>query len=107
MKRKITSATIKYCSIALAGMAFTADASAACSRESLQALTETYVEAQTTGNATLLPLAASAYYGENDQPMDIAEGMLSQAISADFTRSFFDTTLCATFTEFVAAMRMR
>jgi hypothetical protein len=103
MKRNITSNTIKYCSIALAGMAFSADASAACSRESLQGLTDTYVEAQTTGNAALLPLAATAYYGENDQPMDIAEGMLSQAISADFTRSFFDTTLCATFTEFVAA----
>ena len=103
MKRKKTNVTIKPWSIVLAGMALAADVSAACSRESLQELTDTYVEAQTTGNAAMLPMAAGAYYGENDRPTDIADGMLSQAIGADFTRSFFDTTLCATFTEFVAA----
>ena len=103
MKTTKTIRTIKYWSLVLAGMAFAADVSAACSRESLQELTDNYVQAQTTGNAAVLPMAARAYYGENDRPVDITEGMLSQAISADFTRSFFDTTLCATFTEFVAA----
>jgi hypothetical protein len=103
MKKTTTSVIIKSCPIVLAGMAFAADASAACSRESLQALTDTYVNAQTNGRAASLPMAASAYYGENDRPVDIAEGMLAQAITPDFTRSFLDTTECATFTEFVAA----
>jgi hypothetical protein len=103
MTRIKTSFKTLYCSIALAGMAFTADASAACTRESLQQLTDSYISAQTTGNAALLPMAARAYYGENDQPKSIAEGMLSGAIKPDFTRSFLDTTECATFTEFVAA----
>jgi len=103
MKRKHTLKSITTCSIALVGMAFGADASAACTRDSLEALTENYVEAQTTGNATLLPMADGAYYGENDLPRNITEGMLSQAITPDFTRSIVDTTLCATFTEFVAA----
>jgi hypothetical protein len=98
-----TSVTTLSCTIALAGMAFAADASAACSRESLQQLTDTYINAQTTGNAALLPMADRAYYGENDQPKNIAEGMLSGAIKPDFTRSFLDATECATFTEFVAA----
>jgi hypothetical protein len=102
MKRR-TNATPVYCAIALASMAFAADASAACTRESLQGLTDNYINAQTTGNATLLPMAARAYYGENDQPKNIADGMLSEAITPDFTRSFLDTTECATFTEFVAA----
>jgi hypothetical protein len=84
-------------------MAIAADASAACSRDSLQALTDIYINAQTSGKAAMLPLADSAYYGENDLPRDIAAGILAQAITPDFTRSFFDTTLCATFTEFVAA----
>jgi len=35
--------------------------------------------------------------------MNPAEGMLSQTLTVDFTRSFLDTTQCATFTEVVAA----
>lgn len=95
--------TIKCCSIVLAGTTFSANAWAQCSRDMLQDLADTYIEAQSTGNATLLPLAAESYYGENDLPVDIAEGVLTGALPVDFTRSFFDTTQCATFTELVSA----
>ncbi|MGW8368721.1 MAG: hypothetical protein ACWGPN_08575 [Gammaproteobacteria bacterium] len=95
--------TIKFGSIVLVGVAFSTNAWAECSREMLQELADTYVEAQSTGNATVLPLAAASYYGENDVPMDIAEGVLAEALPVDFTRSFLDTTLCATFTELVSA----
>jgi hypothetical protein len=84
-------------------MAFAANAAAECSRETLQRLADTYVKAQTAGNATLLPLAANASYAENDQAMDIAKGVLAGALTVDFTRSFHDTTQCASFTELVAA----
>ena len=103
MKSTKTSLKTLYCSIALAGVAFGTDASAACTRESLQQLTDTYVNAQTIGNATLLPMAERFYYGENDLPRNMAEGILAEAVTPDFTRSFVDTTECATFTEFVAA----
>lgn len=103
MKRKMTSVTLKVCSITLAGMAFAADASAACSRDMLQGLADTYIQAQAAGNAAALPLAAGASYAENDVAMDIATGVLATALTADFTRSFHDTTLCATFTELTAA----
>jgi len=69
----------------------------------LQALADAYVEAQSTGNAAALPLSDDAYYGENDVPLDIADGVLSEALTVDFSRSFLDTTQCATFTELVAA----
>ena len=95
--------TIKCCSIVLSGTTFSANAWAQCSRDMLQDLADTYIEAQSTGNATLLPLAAESYYGENDLPVDIAEGVLTGALPVDFTRSFFDTTQCATFTELVSA----
>jgi hypothetical protein len=91
------------CSIALAGGAFAANASAACKRETLQKLTDKYVKAQTEGKATLVPLAKGATYGENDQPMDIAKGVLAGPLKVDFTRSFLDTSQCATFTEVIAA----
>jgi hypothetical protein len=99
MKRVI----INSCCIALAGLAFAPSAWAQCNREMLQELTETYVEAQSSGNAAMLPLADGAYYGENDLPVDMAESVLNEALPIDFTRSFYDTTLCATFTEITAA----
>jgi hypothetical protein len=94
---------IKFCSIILAGMAVAANASAECKREMLRDLAATYVAAQSAGNATMLPLAGDASYAENDEAMDIAEGVLAKALTIDFTRSFYDTTQCATFTELVAA----
>ena len=95
--------SITLCSIALAGVAFASNASAACKRDTLQKLTDKYVKAQTTGKAGLVPLAKGAYYGENDKPMDIAQGVLAGPLKVDFTRSFYDTTQCATFTEVIAA----
>jgi hypothetical protein len=103
VKTKMTRASLQLCSITLAGLAFAADASAACSRDMLQGLTDTYVRAQSSGNAAALPLAAGATYAENDVVMSIGEGVLATGLSIDFNRSFVDTTLCATFTELTAA----
>jgi hypothetical protein len=91
------------CSVVLAGVAYASDASAECSRKTLQKLTDTYVKAQTAGKAAMLPLAKGASYAENDQPMDVAKGVLSGPLKIDFTRSFHDTKQCSTFTELVAA----
>lgn len=104
---KSARVTITFCSI-VAGMGFAASASAAsapteCSRDTLQKLADTYVKAQTDGKASALPLAANASYAENDKLTDVTKGMLTQALTVDFTRSFYDTKQCATFTELVAA----
>jgi len=101
--RRERRVTITFCSIAIAGMAFAANASAACKRETLQKLADTYVKAQTIGKPNLVPLAKGASYAENDQAMDIAKGVLAGPLKIDFTRSFYDTTQCATFTELTAA----
>ncbi len=110
--------TITLCSIVLAGMALTActtpgggaaasgtakNARAACSRDTLVKVADTYVKAQTAGKASMLPLAKGAYYGENDKSMDAARGVVAGPLKVDFTRSFYDTTQCAAFTELVAA----
>jgi hypothetical protein len=87
----------------LAGAALATNARAECSREMLRTLTDTYVKAQSTGKPALLPLAKGAAYAENDQAMDIGKGVLAGPLKVDFTRSFLDTTQCATFTELVAA----
>jgi hypothetical protein len=100
---KMERATIIFCSTVLAGMAFSANASAECSRKTLQKVADAYVKAQSAGDATKLPFAAKASYAENDKAMDASQGVLAGALKVDFTRSFYDTTQCAAFTELVAA----
>ena len=90
-------------SIVLAGVALATSARAECSRDMLRKLTDNYVKAQSTGKPAMLPLAKGASYAENDQAMDIGMGVLAGPLKVDFTRSFLDTTQCATFTEVVAA----
>lgn len=82
---------------------FASQVSAACTRDMLQNAVTAYIQAQTAGKPSLLPLASSTTYLENDTPMDITKGTLSQAITIDFNRSLLDTTQCATFTELSAA----
>lgn len=101
MKR--TRVTIAICSVVLTGVAFAANASAACSRATLRKVADAYVEAQKAGDATKLPFAAGSSYAENDKVMDVAKGVLAGALKVDFTRSFYDTKQCAAFTELVAA----
>jgi hypothetical protein len=94
--------TIKFL-IALAGVALATNVRAECNRDMLRKLADTYVKAQTDGKPSMLPLAKGASYAENDQAMDIGKGVLTGTLKVDFTRSFHDTTQCATFTELVAA----
>jgi hypothetical protein len=98
----LARAAVKF-SLILAGAAFATNAQAQCSRETLQKIADTYVTAQKDGKAALLPLAKGASYAENNRVMDIRQGVLAGALKVDFTRSFHDTTQCATFTELVAA----
>ena len=51
----------------------------------------------------MLPIAPSVSYTENDASLNITKGVLSQAVVVDFSRSIYDTTECATFTELIAA----
>ncbi|KAI1407281.1 hypothetical protein F5Y13DRAFT_175209 [Hypoxylon sp. FL1857] len=87
--------------LACAGLA--SQALAACTREQLQEATAAYVKAQAAGDLQLTALASNVTYLENDTPMDISKGVLSQAITIDLNRSLHDTTECATFTEISAA----
>ena len=103
MKTRRPRVTITVCSIALASVAFAADASAACKRETLQKLTAAYVKAQSTGDAKKLRFAKGATYAENDKLVDVSAGVLAGTLKIDFTRSFHDTKQCAAFTELVAA----
>jgi hypothetical protein len=104
LNSKLGLRTLAGVTVILAGVAFSASASAEeCSRETLKKLANTYVEAQKAGKPAMVPLAEKTVYSENDKLREISKGMLSQALTVDFTRSFYDTKQCAAFTEVVAA----
>src|SRR5205085_2173780 len=98
---RLSRGTLKA-SLLLAGAAFATAAHAQCSRATLQRVAASYVKAQTDGKPALLRLARGATYAENDKVMPVGSGVLAGPLKVDFTRSFHDTTQCATFTELIA-----
>lgn len=96
---------MKFESFVLAGTALLSRATAQCSRSFLLDATTKYVAAQAEGNpAILIAITAdNLNYTESDKTVDITTGVLTQALKLDHSRSIHDTTLCATFTELIAA----
>jgi hypothetical protein len=90
-------------SVAIALACVVAQASAACNRTILQGIVAEYIQAHASGTPKELPLAKNFTYTENEVPTNIIKSILSQAITIDLSRSLFDTTECATFTEITAA----
>ena len=90
-----------YSLILAAGLA--SQASAACTRATLEAATEQFLAAVAGGKTTFAALASNASYIENDAPTDITKGFLAAPITIDLNRTLLDTTLCASAVEIVAA----
>src|SRR5580692_2763158 len=87
-------------SAALLGPA-TSFAQVACTREGLQAATNLYVDAQTKGDPSGLPLATGLAYIENMQVVDIKSGVIQKPLKIDFHRTLIDPSTCQTFTEVI------
>jgi len=81
----------------------TAQASAACTREALKAITEELLAAQTAGQANLSSLSDKVAYSENRKTVDIKSGILTKPMKIDHARSQHDTIQCAAFSEFIVA----
>lgn len=81
------------------------NAAAQCPRSFLVDAAKKYVSAQAEGSPSILTAitAANLNYTESDKTIDIKTGVLSKPLKIDHSRSIHDTTLCATFTELIAA----
>jgi hypothetical protein len=73
----------------------------ACTRDGLQAATNLYVDAQTKGDPSGMPLATRVAYIENMQVVDIKSGVIQKPLKIDFHRTLIDTATCQTFTEVI------
>jgi hypothetical protein len=87
----------------LVSLGLASHASAACTRAALEEATASYIRSQAAGKPNLLNLSTNTTYTENDTPKSITQGVLSQPLTIDFSRSIHDPVLCATFTELNAA----
>ena len=72
-----------------------------CARGGLENAVELYIEAQSSGDTSALPLASGLGYWENMERIDIAVGMIMKPLQIDFHRSLLDTDSCQTFTEVI------
>jgi hypothetical protein len=76
-----------------------------CTRESLKCATDAYLTAQSIGSSDLLApfIGHDLTYTENDLPLNIKTGILSQALKIDHNMSIYDTIACSTFTEVIVS----
>jgi hypothetical protein len=74
-----------------------------CTRESLQAKVDAYIDALKKGESSLMPLATGAKYIENRKEASFEEGVWQEPLVVDFHRSLLDVELCETFTEIICA----
>lgn len=93
-------------SIILAGLLLVPAVSSAqisCVRGGLQRAVDLYIEAQSTGDLSGLPLAAGLGYIENMETIALEDGIINTAYEIDHHFSLFDEATCQTFTEVIVA----
>ncbi len=76
-------------------------AQVACTRDGLQNAADLYIEAQTSGDRSGLPLPPGVGYQENMAVADIETGLINTPMVIDHHRSLLDTDTCQTFTEVI------
>ena len=72
-----------------------------CTRGGLQNAVDLYIDAQTKGDKSILPLPNGMGYWENAARFDIEQGIINKAMEIDHHRSHFDEATCQTFTEVI------
>jgi len=72
-----------------------------CTRASLQATVEKYLEALRAGNPSMMPLARQPKYMENRNEVPLGKGIWQTPLTVDFHRSQLDVETCQTFTEII------
>jgi hypothetical protein len=60
-----------------------------------------YLEAQTAGDRSLLPVAPQTKYYQQQEPIEAGDSIVNAALAIDFQRSILDEYSCQTFTEMV------
>jgi hypothetical protein len=76
-------------------------AQVSCTRGGLQRAVDLYIEAQTKGDVSGMPLANGLGYWENEARIGIDDGIIQKPLNIRHHRSIFDTDSCQSFTEVI------
>ncbi|MBN2371751.1 MAG: hypothetical protein JXO72_14810 [Vicinamibacteria bacterium] len=76
-------------------------AETSCSRSMLEAVSESYIAAQTAGDPSKMSLAEKVEYRENMIDTTKGKGLWNTALPIAFHRSIYDVPRCKTFTEVI------
>jgi hypothetical protein len=72
-----------------------------CARDELKAATDAYVEAQSSGDISKLPLDPKAHFLENMNTVEKGDGLWNTALPIAHAMSFHDDLRCKSFTEII------
>jgi len=78
-----------------------AAAQGGCTRDMLQSLADKYVEAQTAGQANIIPMGNWVVYRENFKLASLSSDTLSKPLKVDWSRALLDTTACSVSLEMI------
>jgi hypothetical protein len=99
MRRIISICVVLFSVLLIPTIGFSEELS--CTRGGLQRAINLYIDAQTKGDISVLPLATGVGYQENIVPADIKKGIINTPMKIDYHRSLMDTDSCQTFTEVI------
>lgn len=97
---RATALLVLFCSTMPIHVGMAAPA-AQCTRASLQAAVNRYLDALRKGNPSLMPLTPQAKYMENRNEVALGQGIWHKPLAVDFHRSQLDVETCQTFTEII------
>jgi len=99
--RRTTFMCIVLLSVLLTAMSTSAADKVSCTRGGLRHAVDLYIDAQTKGDISGLPLGTMMSYKENMVPVDINKGLINTPMKIEFHRSLLDTYSGQTFTEVI------
>jgi hypothetical protein len=99
--RRTTFMFIVFLSVLLIPIITSAADKVSATRGGLRHAVELYIDAQTKGDISGLPLGTMLSYKENRVPVDIKKGLINTPMKIDFHRSLLDTYSGQTFTEVI------
>jgi hypothetical protein len=104
MIRAIVAFALLLCTLASAhAETVLLPAAPGCTRASLQAIADKYVDALKNGNPSLMPLASQPKYIERRKEVPLGEGIWKKPLVVDFYRTLVDVDICEAFTEIISA----
>lgn len=96
------SAALAGClALGLAAPAFAQFGGGPCDPAALHKLTDQYLQAQASGDTSVIPMGLWVDYNQNLEESTMSGGVISKPQKIDFTRTIYDDQTCTSFTEVI------